>query len=165
MDNTIETIKNQLDNVDRLLDEYEKEIHLPILDTPGEENELQQYLSMNRNVLEKLNPIDCGQIAYRLSQFSFFLQRLYNREKARSIWASNYLNKIIAPQLGSYDKYMKYDAKVALIVEENSSANALQKVLIHCTQRMERLESLASELKHLSSIIKSIQWTKGTYNG
>ena len=50
-------------------------------------DELNRYLTMNRDDLEKLTPSDCGEIAYRLSQFVFHLQRTINREIARYNWA------------------------------------------------------------------------------
>jgi hypothetical protein len=66
------TAKDELSEWDKILDEYEKSIGLPVYQSEVlPETELNQYLTMSRDALEKLTIEDCGQISYRLSQFSF----------------------------------------------------------------------------------------------
>ena len=84
---TIKPAKERLEYVDKALDEYEKSCGLPIIKSPGTEDELNTYLTMNRDEMEKLTPENCAEISARLAQFAFYLQRLHNREKARHIWA------------------------------------------------------------------------------
>ena len=80
--------KDKVKEWDDILDEYEKGLGLPTYQGNQFSNEeLEHYFSMDRKVLEKLTPQDCGEIAYRLGQFSFHVQRSINRELARSNWA------------------------------------------------------------------------------
>ena len=78
---TPNSAKEELHNWDSLLDEYEHSIGLPVYHSVGlEESNLQQYLAMSRDKLEKLGPQECAEIAYILGQFSFHIQRTANRE-------------------------------------------------------------------------------------
>ena len=75
------TAKEDLHNWDKILDEYEKSISLSeySIGCSVAESEINNYLSMNRDEIEKLTPEDCAQISYRLAQFGFYLQRSLNR--------------------------------------------------------------------------------------
>ena len=58
------TTKEELENWDKVLDEYENRIGMPTYtEEVLPEVELQKYLTMSRDVLEKTTPEDCGQIA------------------------------------------------------------------------------------------------------
>ena len=95
--------KEQVEYWDKILDQYENSIGLPQYNRDAlPEKELNQYLSMNRDELEKLVPQDCGQIAYRISQFVFHLQRTINREIARYNWADEEIKITIADDINNY---------------------------------------------------------------
>lgn len=152
--------KEKLKRIDDILDEYEKKSGLPTCKAPGEESELEGYISMDRKSMESLQSENCAEIGYRLSQYSFYLQRLFNREKARVIWAKQQLTETIAKSLGDYDKFTKHDVKVALIMKENTYAEALSKIVTYAEQRAQRLEFLANSLKNMSDALKNMQMAK-----
>ena len=84
----LKTSKEEIAYWDAILDEYEQSIGLPQYNNDAlPADELNTYLTMSRDSIEKLSPKDCAQIAYRLSQFSFHIQRTLNRELARYNWA------------------------------------------------------------------------------
>lgn len=149
----MKTKKEEMDFRENILDEYEIKVGLPAISSPGEEKELQEYLTMSRDVIEKITPDRSRSIAIRLSQFSFYIQRLSNREHGRVTWAKNELNLIVAKSLGDIDKYTKAEHKVALIIQENSAAKALNDILIYAQQRVDRLNELANGIKSLSYVI------------
>lgn len=152
--------KNKLYKLDEILDEYEKSIGLPQYSSPGTEDELNQYLSMSRDELEKLTPEVCSHLVYRLSQYAFYLKRLFNREKTRVIWARQELMNIVAKASNSYDKFTKFDVKVSLITNDDEYAMSLQKILTYAEERVQRLEELAIYIKHLSDSMKNMQAAK-----
>lgn len=158
MDNL--SAKEQLQKIDTILDEYEKSVGLPISKSPGPEEELQNYLNMSRDELEKLTPEICAEISYRIAQFCFYLKRLYNREQTRVIWARQQLMNTIAQSVNNYDQFTKFEIKVALITKDNEYANSLQKILTYAEERSQRLHELSTFLKHLSDSIKNIAFTK-----
>lgn len=160
LDNKVSSTSDQVNYWDKILDEYENGLGLPVYNSSLlPENELSQYLSMNRDVLEKLTPEDCAQISYRLAQFSFHIQRTLNRENARYNWAEESIKETIADEINNYKGY-GYIEKSAQAIKHNDKANSLNKIKKYAKQRSDRLTYLASSVKNLSDILLSIQKTK-----
>jgi hypothetical protein len=154
------TAKEQLNEWDSVLDEYETKLGLPKYEEYSfDESELQEYLSMPRNVLEKFTPIMCAEVAFRLAQFSFYLQRSINRENARINWAEQTVKEIIANEINNYKGY-GYLEKSLQAIANNSKANSLSKIQRYAQQRSDRLSYLASSIKNLSDILIAIQRNK-----
>ena len=152
--------KEQVEYWDKILDQYENSIGLPQYNRDAlPEKELNQYLSMNRDELEKLVPQDCGQIAYRISQFVFHLQRTINREIARYNWADEEIKITIAEDINNYKGY-GYIEKSYQAIKHNDKAYALNQIKKYAKQRNDRLSYMANSLKNLSDILVSIQRTK-----
>jgi hypothetical protein len=156
----IVTAKDKLAKIDQVLDEYEKKAGLPACKSPGTEDELEKLLSMDRTSMEGLYAENCAEIGYRLAQYAFYVQRLFNREKTRVIWAKQQLAETIAKSLGDYDKFTKHEVKVSLIIKENTYAESLQKILTYAEQRAQRLEFLATSIKNIADAMKNMQMAK-----
>jgi hypothetical protein len=152
--------KDEVKYWDDILDEYEKSIGMPNYDKDAlPESELNEYLTMNRDVLEKLNPEDCAQISYRLGQFSFHIQRTINRELARYNWADEMVKETIADEINNYKGY-GYLEKSGQAIKHNDRAQALNNIKKFAKQRSDRLSYLANGIKNLSDILLSIQRNK-----
>jgi hypothetical protein len=154
------TSKEEIQYWDSILDEYEQSIGLPEYNKdllPA--SELNEYLSMNRDSLEKLSPEDCAQIAYRLSQFSFHIQRTLNRELARYNWAEATINETIADEINNYKGY-GFVEKSLQAIKHNDKASSLNKIKHYAKQRADRLSYLSNGINNLSTIILSIQKSK-----
>jgi hypothetical protein len=154
------TAKEELQYWDTILDEYEKSISFPIY-SPNSiaESELNEYLTMNRDSLEKLSPEDCAQIAYRLSQFAFHIQRTLNREIARHNWSDETIKETIADEINNYKGY-GYIEKSLQAIKHNDKAQSLNSIRKYAKQRIDRLSYLANCVKNLSDILLSVQKTK-----
>lgn len=154
------TSKEELEHWDNILDEYENQIGFTKYKSNLlPESELNGYLTMNRDELEKLTPDDCGQIAYRLSQFSFHVQRTVNREQARHDWAEDTTRSVIADEINSYKGY-GYLEKSLQAIKHNDKARSLDKIRIYAKQRIDRLSYLANSINNLSNILLNIQKLK-----
>lgn len=152
--------KEEVKYWDDILDEYEQSIGMPLYKNDVlPESELNQYLTMNRDVLEKLGPEDCAQISYRLAQFSFHIQRTINREIARYNWAEEMIKDTIADELNNYKGY-GYNEKAGQAIKHNERALGLNNIKKFAKQRSDRLSYLANGLKNLSDILISIQKNK-----
>lgn len=162
---TTKTAKDELQDWDRILDEYESSIGLPRYN-PGllSEEELSKYLSMSRDELEKFTPEDCGQISYRLTQFSLHIQRTINREIARTNWAEENIKVTIADDINTYKGY-GYIEKSYQAIKHNEKASALNKIKIYAKQRVDRLSYIANSIKNLSDILIAIQKIKMVKHG
>jgi hypothetical protein len=155
------TSKEELHNWDKILDEYEQSISMPSYNNIGgvPETEINNYLSMSRDELEKLSPEDCAQIAYRLAQFSFHIQRTLNREIARHNWSEETIKDTIADEINNYKGY-GYIEKSLQAIKHNDKANSLNSIKKYAKQRIDRLSYIANSLKNLSDIMLNIQKTK-----
>jgi hypothetical protein len=157
---TNKNTKEELAHWDNILDEYENSISLSkYLPEALPSDELNSYLTMNRNDLEKLAPEDCAQIAYRLGQYSFHIQRTLNRELARYNWAEETIKETIADEINNYKGY-GYVEKYYQAVRHNDKALSLSNIRKYAKQRSDRLGYLANNIKNLSDIILNIQKTK-----
>lgn len=156
----VKTSKEELQDWDNILDEYEKGLGLPKYNNNGmPEQELNNYLTMDRTELEKITPEDCAQISYRLAQFSFHIQRTINREIARNNWADETIKMVIADEINNYKGY-GYVEKSLQAIKHNEKAQAINKIKIYAKQRTDRLSYLANSIKNLSDILISIQKIK-----
>lgn len=154
------TTKEEVKYWDDILDEYEQSLGLPSYKNDVfPESELNEYLTMNRDSIEKLNPEDCAQISYRLGQFSFHIQRSINRELARYNWAEEVMKETIADELNNYKGY-GYVEKSIQAIKHNDKAQSLNKIKNYAKQRSDRLSYLANGIKNLSDILLSIQRNK-----
>lgn len=159
-----EVVKNsstdQINYWDKVLDEYESGLGLPTYSSQIlPEKELNDYLTMDRAVLEKLSPEDCAQISYRLGQFSFHVQRSINRENARFNWADETIKEVIADEINNYKGY-GYIEKSTQAIKHNDKASSLNKIKKYAKQRSDRLTYISSSIKNLSDILLSIQKMK-----
>lgn len=154
------TSKEEVKYWDDILDEYEQSIGLSTYKNDiFSEQELNQYLTMNRDSLEKLSPEDCAQISYRLCQFSFHIQRTINREIARYNWADEVIKETIANEINNYKGY-GYVEKAGQAIKHNDRAQSLNNIKKFAKQRSDRLSYLANSIKNLSDILLSIQRNK-----
>jgi hypothetical protein len=155
--------KEELTYWDDILDEYEHGIGVPKYSSDAlPESELNSYLVMDRQQIEKLSPEDCAQISYRLSQYAFHIQRTLNREIARHNWAEESIKEAIADDINNYKGY-GYIEKAYQAIKHNDKASGLNKIKKYAKQRIDRLSYLSNSVKNLSDIILAIQRTKAQY--
>lgn len=152
--------KEDIAHWDSILDEYENSVGLSqYVSDALPSSELNHYLTMSRDELEKLNPEDCAQISYRLGQFSFHTQRSVNREIARYNWADETIKELIADEINNYKGY-GYVEKAYQAIKHNDKASSLNNIKKYAKQRSDRLAYLANNIKNLSDILLSIQKNK-----
>lgn len=155
------TTKEQVEEWDKVLDEYESSLGLGYYNGlhSFNETELNHYFTMSRDIIEKLNPEDCAQISYRLAQYSFYVQRTLNREIARHNWADETIKETIADEINNYKGY-GFIEKSLQAIKHNDKASALNKIKKYAKQRMDRLSYIANSIKNLSDIMLSVQKIK-----
>lgn len=156
----MKSAKEDMEKWDSLLDEYEKSLGLPkYIPNNLPEDELQNYISMQRNEIEKLTKDDCAEIMVRLVQFSFHIQRSLNREISRYNWADDYIKEVIADELNNYKGY-GYNEKSIQAIKHNDKASSLNNIRRYAKQRVDRLSYLANCIKNLSEAIQNVQINK-----
>lgn len=152
--------KEQVNEWDKVLDDYEKSLGLGFYKSDAfSDEELNYYFQMTRDEIEKTTPEVCGEIAYRLGQFAFHIQRSLNRELSRLNWAEETIKETIAEEINNYKGY-GYLEKASQAIKHNDKASSLNKIKKYAKQRSDRLQYLANNIKHLSDIMLSIQKAK-----
>lgn len=153
------TAQDQLDRIDQLLDEYENSIGLPSYSVSNDE--VNKYLQMKRNVLEKLSPQDCAEIAYILSSYAFYLQKMYNREVARISWGKSTMRDVLAGQTQQYHtKFSSYEERKAQAVKGDGFASNLDKIMVYAQTRADRLTFLSNGIRNMVEVLSSLQKAK-----
>lgn len=156
------TSKEQLEEWDRILDEYESSVGLGKYESdifPTDEMNL--YFSMNRDHIEKLSPEDCLQIALRLGQFALHIQRTCNRELARYNWADETIKEVIADEINNYKGY-GFVEKSLQAIKHNDRATSLNKIKKYAKQRSDRLSYLSGNIKNLTDILTMVYKSKSS---
>lgn len=152
--------KSAMDQVQAALDVYERS--LGILHTNNiDEAEINNYFCMKRNEIDALSPLDCTEIAIRLQQFGFHIQKSYNVEQSRLSWCEAEINKYCCDktdQIGG--QYTKYDNKVYLLGKQDEYLAKLLSIRNYAKVRCERLTYLAASIKNLADTFLSCGKTK-----
>ena len=79
------------------LDAWEGELALPKISLEVE-NEARRLLGLSPTELKQMDAFACGEAAYVLTQFAFFLQRAVNKETARIRWVACAFPKLKNPE-------------------------------------------------------------------
>jgi len=145
---------DRMRRVDQVLDEYEGQIGLSKFQEQSAHN-IEPYLQMTRERIEKLTSEDCAEIAVLLGSFSFYLQRCYNRELSRVHWAEDTLKSIIAGREQQYSG--SWNSQYHQAIKEDAYANKMFKLKIYAQQRVDRITFLSTSIKHLCDLLTNLQ--------
>ena len=150
--------KERLDQIDKVLDEYESSLGLVSYAGDFHDQSVKQYMSMPRQQMEKITVDECAEAALLLGGFSFYLQRSYNREIARVNWASSNLKRMMSGREAQYKG--SWDSQYYQAVREDGYACKLESIKTYAQQRADRLTYLASSVKNLSDLFVNLQRAK-----
>ena len=150
--------KERLDQIDKVLDEYESSLGLASYAGDFHHQSVKQYMNMPRQQMEKLTVDECAEAALLLGGFSFYLQRSYNREVARVNWASSNLKRMMSGREAQYKG--SWDSQYYQAIREDGYACKLESIKTYAQQRADRLTYLASSVKNLSDLFVNLQRAK-----
>ena len=150
--------KERLDQIDKVLDEYESTLGLVSYAGDFHDQSVKQYMSMPRQQMEKITVDECAEAALLLGGFSFYLQRSYNREVARVNWASSNLKRMMSGREAQYKG--SWDSQYYQAIREDGYACKLESIKTYAQQRADRLTYLASSVKNLSDLFVNLQRAK-----
>lgn len=153
--------KTRMNKVMEALDEYESSLTLPKHTPPGTEEELENYFTMDRRVMESLSAKDAAGIAVRLNQYGIYIQRELNREEARTKWADSEIARVACKEINTnYSTYLKHEIKLELIAKENTYIAELVKLKNYSEQRIRRLSYLGKTIDSLSEAFLDLRRAK-----
>lgn len=148
-------LSSKLDQVNKVLDEYEKSFKINFVNN----DEIDEYLQIKKSQLEALTPIQCHEIAVCLSNHLMYLQKELNRQTAIFNWANSNLNTIIGRHLNDYDDF-KYEAKVLRIISEYDTAKKLDELKQAVQLRVDTLSYLPQRIEFFIKTLNNLGNTK-----
>jgi hypothetical protein len=156
------TIDEQLKELERVLDEYDKKFLLnKILVNP----EVDTILGLKQEEIKILPRELCFTYSFMLCSFGGAVQKEHNRQMAKLKWAEHNLNIIVAKEQENYgNQYTKYEVRKAMIVADNEYAKALNKVILDSTCQIEELNYLSKTITTLGDILKEYGKSKRNDN-
>jgi len=155
--------KEQLDKLDKVLDEYESSLGLPVFSHEFHDNTAKKYLQLSRDQIEKLTPEQCSEAALLLSSLAFHIQRNYNREVARINWADKTLKTTLAGREQSYKG--SWESQFNQAVKEDGYTRKISDIKRYAQQRADRLTYLSSSMKSMCDVFLNVQKTKALKYG
>ncbi len=157
------SVQERLKSRDDLLDQYESKIGLPSLQELQVSKEIEGYLALSREDMDRLSPEDCAEIGVRLEQTSFYMQRFINKETSHVTWAKASLRLHIADRLGNYKGSFTQQENQA--IKEDGYATKLDSMITYAQQRIDRLAYLSSSLTRLADRLYHLQMSKSRRTG
>lgn len=157
-------IIDRMHNIDRVLDEYESSTGIGLYNEnfPNADT-AEKYLTMSRDVIEKLDIEECAIAAYILGSLSFHVQRTINRETARVNWAKSNIKEIICSKSSSYSgAWSNQDMQATL---DNDVSRKLHEIEKYAQARIDRLTYLSNSIKNMSDLFINLQRAKVSANG
>ena len=153
-------VDETLQKCETMLDEYEKLSGISEF-KPFDDSYVSKLFNMPIELLNKMTAMECAEAAYTLAQYSFYIQRLYNRESAKNKWANNRINRAVCTEIQDYNNsYMKYEQKIELIAKENEVVQKLINIINYSSLVMERLNFLSTSIKNMCETISNLQKAK-----
>lgn len=155
------TIQQRVGQLGSDLDDFEKSIGLPPLGSPNVT--ALALLDLTKEQLRGMTRDDCSEGAALLAQYSFYLQRVSNREKVIIDYCDSSINAIVRPRLNQ-QKGWSYDERRLLAIAENDVARHLEGVQVKAQTRLNRLGFLASKVENMSRRLSELADAKRKYN-
>lgn len=152
---------NRLDEINALLDEYQKSIYIP---RQTVDSKIEEYLNLTREQIRKLSPEDCGEIAYVVSRFASYIQEKVNRQTAVMGWAEANIKIIIADKIDQYTGY-GYEEKKNKAIKDNEVARELEKVRTHAKLRSDELFMQAQRIEFMAKLLNDMKFIKAKQHG
>ncbi len=145
--------------VDKMLEDYEKSLGLPLTTNLTIENEATRLLSVGQTEIRRMTGLECAESATILFNFAFSLQRATNREQGRINWAERSIMKMIAPRI-KMQSAATFEERKLLAIKENDLAEKLSQITNQAQLRADRIAFLSTKVENLARSFGNLQQTK-----
>ncbi len=150
------TISEQVEAFKKVLNDYIGAIKLKV-DLP----DLERYMELTADELRSITAEDCQVGSYTLLRYSLFIQKEFNRHQNLQNWAEHNLDLMLAKESDNYgDKYTKWDAKRAMLENENNAAKELANIIKHARSRCTELTFITNQINLMAKTLDNLQYSK-----
>lgn len=127
------------------IDNYIESRGLVVLKVSDEAKEAESF---GLEKLEFLTREECFNYAYVLYQFLDSINFEHTKNKSVVTWCEDALNKIIAREIENVPQIMKYEIKLASILNENELAKKINEWKMNAQARVDYLKDKAYNIKN-----------------
>jgi hypothetical protein len=153
---TKRTAKDKFEHITETIKTYLKAKGIYLVKKP----EAQHYLEMTQDELRAMSADECGEAAFLLSQFAYWLRQQYNLEMMRVRLCDAEIDKQIGRRIQSYDKYMKWEEKRLAAISEDSHAAAWMELRKWAEASATMQDSLVFDTKNIMNTLLQQQRSK-----
>jgi hypothetical protein len=147
------TVKQQMDNLDSLLDEYENSAGLGKLGQTSALDNVLDGVNFHTITEEEANAKAC-----ELAQIGLHIQRTMNKDSARAKWADSMIIKCY--EAADNGRYASKEEKKSELVRNNEYARKLEDIRQYCQARVDRLTYVAQRVDKIVDTLIELARTK-----
>lgn len=153
------TLSEKINVVEESLNEFEAKHKIP---RPNVSKDLVEKY-MNQQNVSSLTLDECGEAALILSQYSYYIQTVINKEKALIRWTNYSIEQVVTRDIDKYIGY-KYEERLSKAIVNNDYASKVNKLKVNAEIKVERLQFLASKIDSIAKIYIELSQTKRRKN-
>lgn len=152
--------QQQVEKLDSVLDEYEQANGI---ERGPYNEEVKEYLNLTRPQMLAMTGEECSIARFILEQYSFYIQKLLNKEISRASWCESNIDIIFAREANSYKIMGSFQSKEeikGLVINGNSYCKKLNDLRVAAQNRINRLHGLPEKISYMSSALRSLENSK-----
>ena len=159
MSGQLDSVETRLQMRQKELDDFETKTGIPCSIPIEVENEAKSLLEISPSALSQMNAEKCGEAAFLLFQFAFYLQKAVNKENSTIQWCEENLKLIVAKTVDQYTGY-GYQERATKAILHNEAALKIDILRVEAGLRKNRICFLEDKVKLMGNALLTIQATK-----
>lgn len=148
------TIQKKIDEINSVLDEFEKSSGLPALES------MKPPTVLNTNIedLKKKTAEELIEYGWLINQYSLYIQRLINKNKAMERWAKCKLDELTAYYIPQIEGSFGWNERTLMARTTPEACRKLNKFLRIISMRIDRLYEVPANIKVMADTVKELRF-------
>ena len=146
-----ENVRNEIEEA---LNKFEDSIGLPRL----QKIEAPTYLNMNVGELRKKSVIELSEASIELNRYSFYIQRIINKNKGWERWAKSRSDEVTAILIPKLPQYYGFNERELIARTRHPLSQKINKFLTQIRLELDRLYDVPNQIKIISDSIKDLKF-------
>jgi hypothetical protein len=156
-----QSLDERWEEVEKALKQFEVAVGLGSIGP----TEVDKWLSISPQKLNKMSAEDCAEASYLLTQEATFVQSQINTLQSKIDWCNRKINSIIAPIIkNQITRYMENELKRAYAVKQDDVAERLQQIANEASSYHSRLIYIPNSLRAQADKLTKYQEAKRGQN-
>jgi hypothetical protein len=142
--------------IEKALDEYEKQVGLPAL----QPMEAPSYLTMPLEELRKKSPEELAEASFEINRYAWYIQRVINKNRSWERWAKSKLAEIAASLLPSIAGNYGYNEREAISKNTHPLCRQLNAFARKVGMELDRLYYVPNDIRVIADSIRDIRFSQ-----